>query len=126
MSTMSHPIKITSHTSDHLTSIDAKFCDDFLSRLRGFTFRKNLAEKEGLVLAEKRDSKIETAIHMLFVWTDLAVFWVNSSLTVVDKTLAKSWRPYYGSKAPARYVIELHPSKIDTFQIGDKIEFSNE
>jgi uncharacterized membrane protein (UPF0127 family) len=123
---MSHPIKLINPSSPQRTVIKVKFCDDFLSRLRGFTFRKNLALDEGLVLAEKRDSRLDTSIHMLFVWTDLAVFWVDSTLTVVDKTLAKSWRPYYASRAPARYVIELHSSRLDDLQVGDRIEFSNE
>jgi uncharacterized protein len=123
---MSHPIKLINPSSPQRTVIKVKFCDDFLSRLRGFTFRKNLALDEGLVLAEKRDSRLDTSIHMLFVWTDLAVFWVDSTLTVVDKTLARSWRPYYASRAPARFVIELHSSRLDDLKVGDRIEFSNE
>ena len=78
---------------------------------------------EGLILVEKHDSRVDTSIHMLFVWTDLAVFWVNSSFAVVDKILAKSWRPFYASKEPSRYVIELHPSRLEDFQIGDTVEF---
>lgn len=100
-----------------------KYCDGFFSRLKGFTFRRDLRIDEGLVLAEKRDSKLETTIHMLFVWTDLAVFWVNSKMVVVDKTLAKSWHPYYASHSPAQYVVELNPLQMDIFQIGDKLDF---
>jgi uncharacterized membrane protein (UPF0127 family) len=123
---MSHSINLSNRSNNQKNGIRVKFCDDFLTRLRGFTFRKNLALDEGLVLAEKRDSRIDTSIHMLFVWTDLAVFWVDSSLVVVDKALAKSWHPYYASKKPSRYVIEMHPSQIDFLQVGDRIEFSNE
>jgi len=123
---MSHPIKLINQSNAQKGGIKVKFCDDFLSRLRGFTFRKNLAFDEGLILAEKRDGRIDTSIHMLFVWTDLAIFWVDSSLIVVDKTLAKSWHPYYASQAPSRYVLELHPSQLDFLQVGDRIEFSNE
>jgi uncharacterized membrane protein (UPF0127 family) len=122
---MAHPLKLINQSSAQKSSIKVKYCDDFLSRLRGFTFRKSLAVDEGLVLAEKRDSRIDTSIHMLFVWTDLAVFWADSSLVVVDKAIAKSWHPYYSSTAPARYVIELHPSQMDFLQVGDRIEFSN-
>lgn len=121
---MAHPIKIINQNNKETAVINGRFCDDFLSRLRGFTFRKNLSSDEGLVLAEKRDSKLDTSIHMLFVWTDLAVFWVDSSMTVVDKVLARSWRPYYASKIPCRYVIEIHPSRLGDFQIGDKVDFT--
>ena len=103
-----------------------KFCDDFISRLRGFTFRKVIHPDEGLILAEKRDSRMDTSIHMLFVWTDLAVFWVDSTMTVVDKTLAASWRPYYAPRVPAKFVIELAPSNLDFLQVGDNVDFNDD
>jgi uncharacterized membrane protein (UPF0127 family) len=119
-------IRISNLSRSTSTPLTVKFCDDFFSRLKGFTFRREIPRGEGLVLAEKRDSKLDTSIHMLFVWTDLAVFWVDSKMVVVDKTLAKSWRPYYASRAPARYVIELSPSQLDAFEIGDKLDFIND
>jgi uncharacterized membrane protein (UPF0127 family) len=63
---------------------------------------------------------------MFFVWTDLAVFWVNSKMVVVDKKLAKSWHLYYSSQTPAQYVLELNPRRMDVFQIGDKLDFVND
>lgn len=120
---MSKQIKIVNLTRSERVLVDVKFCDDFFSRLKGFTFRKELRDDEGLVLAEKRDSKLDTSIHMLFVWTDLAVFWVNSKMVVVDKKLAKSWHPYYASHSPAQYVVELNPRQMDVFQIDDKLDF---
>jgi hypothetical protein len=63
---------------------------------------------------------------MLFVWTDLAVFWVDSKMFVVDKILAKSWRPYYGSHVPAQFAIELNPLQMDVFHVGDKLDFIND
>ena len=103
-----------------------KFCDSFLSRLRGFTFRKNIRNDEGLILVEKKDSRLDTSIHMFFVWSDLAVFWINASHVVVDKVIAKSWHPYYASKQPARFVVELHPTQIEAFQVGDKLDFRDD
>ncbi len=52
---------------------------------------------------------------------DLAVFWINSELQVVDKVLAKSWRPAYVPCRPARYVLELHPDHLLDYEIGDKV-----
>jgi len=123
---MAQSISIINKTQNTPAPFRLKYCDDFLNRLRGFTFRNAIGLQEGLVLVEKRDSKLDTTIHMLFVWTDLAVFWVDSSMVVVDKVFAKSWRPYYASKFPARYVIELNPSHLSVFQIGDKLEFVND
>jgi len=103
----------------------AHYCDGFFSKLRGFTFRTELAPGEGLVLVEKRDSRAETAIHMLFVWTNLAVAWIDSSNTVVDTVLAKSWRLFYAPARPARYVLEFHPSRLADFKPGQKVEFKD-
>jgi len=100
-----------------------KYCDTFLSQLRGFTFRPHLGLDEGLVLVGKQDSRIDSAIHMLFVSFDLGVIWINSQMKVVDKKIAKSWKPAYFSKIPAKYVLEVHPARMEDFQIGDTIEF---
>jgi uncharacterized membrane protein (UPF0127 family) len=100
-----------------------KYCDTFLTQLRGLTFRPALARDEGLLLAGTRDSRLESSIHMLFVPFDLCVVWINSAMQVVDKVLAKSWRPAYFSKQPARYVLEVHPERWGEFEPGDRLEF---
>lgn len=102
-----------------------KYCDSFLTQLRGFTLRPSLARDEGLVLVGSRDSRLESSIHMLFVSFDLAVIWINSQMQIVDRVLAKSWRPAYFSKQPAKYVLEVHPARWDEFQIGDTVLFKN-
>ena len=102
-----------------------KFCDTFLTQLRGFTFRSQLAPQEGLLLVGKRDSRLDSSIHMLFVAFDLAVFWINSEMKVVDKVIAKSWRPAYFSKADAQYVLEIHPDRWGNYELGDTVEFKD-
>jgi len=102
-----------------------KYCDTFLTQLRGLTFRARLARDEGLILVGKRDSRLDSSIHMLFVPFDLAVIWINSAMQVVDKVLAKSWRPAYFSKQPAKYVLEIHPKRWGDFEIGDGVEFKD-
>src|SRR5690349_8217640 len=105
--------------------LHVKYCDTFLTQLRGFTFRSLLEPEEGLLLVGKRDSRLDSSIHMLFVYFDLSVIWVNSAMQVVDKVLAKSWRPAYFSRQPARYVLEIHPRRWDDFEIGDGVEFKD-
>lgn len=102
-----------------------KYCDTFFTLLRGLTFRSRLERNEGLILAGTRDSRIDSAIHMLFVPFDLSVIWINSGMQVVDKVLAKSWRPAYFSKQSAQYVLEIHPERWGDFEIGDKVEFKD-
>ena len=101
------------------------YCDSFSCRLRGLMFRKRLELNEGLLLVEKRDSRLDTSIHMFFVPFDLAVFWINSEMKVVDKIIAKSWHPAYFPKADARYTLEIHPQFFGDYEIGDQVEFKN-
>lgn len=107
------------------TPLQALYCDSFLCRLRGLMFRSRLAPGQGLLLVEGRDSRLDTAIHMLFVFMDLAVIWINSEKVVVDTVLARAWRPAYAPRQPARYILEIHPDRLNEFKIGDKIEFQN-
>lgn len=101
------------------------YCDSFACRLRGLMFRPRLSPDEGLLLVEKRDSRLDTSIHMFFVPFDLAVFWIDSGMTVVDKVIAKSWKPAYFPKADAKFTLEVHPARWADYEIGDKVEFKN-
>ncbi len=105
--------------------LQVKYCDTFLTQLRGFTFRSDLARDDGLVLVGKRDSRVDSSIHMFFVSFDLAVIWINSDMQVVDKVLARSWKPAYFSKQPAKYVLEVHLDRWDEFQVGDRVQFKD-
>ena len=102
-----------------------KYCDTFLTQLRGLTFRPRLALDEGLLLVGTRDSCLDSSIHMLFVSFDLTVIWINSEMQVIDKVIAKSWRPAYFSKQPARYVLEIHPERWGEYEIGDTVQFKD-
>ena len=102
-----------------------KYCDTFFTQLRGLTFRSRLEPDEGLLLVGTRESRLDSSIHMLFVSFDLSVIWINSNMQVVDKVLARSWRPAYFSKQTARYVLEIHPKRWGDFEIGDGVEFND-
>ncbi len=101
----------------------AKWCDSFSSKLRGFTFRRTLEPQEGLVLVEAKDNRVNTAIHMLFVFFDLGVIWVNDAGEVVGTVVAQPWRLSYMPPAPARYVIEGQPELAQRVKVGDHIQF---
>ena len=118
-------IRIENKDQSLPASLHAIYCDSFLCRLRGLMFRSNLAPDEGLLLVEGRDSRIDTSIHMLFVFMDLAVIWINSENIVVDTILARSWRPAYLPRQAAKYILEIHPARLDEFKIGDHVEFQN-
>ena len=88
-------------------------------------FRRQLSPDEGLLLVIDRDARIDSSIHMLFVPFDLAVFWINSKMEVVDKVMARSWRPAYFPARAARYILEIHRSRYNDFEVGHKVEFQN-
>lgn len=102
-----------------------QYGDSFLTKLRGLMFRPRLDPDFGLLLVEKQNSRLNTSIHMLFVSFDLAVFWIDESMHVVDKVLAKSWKPAYFPKADAMYTLEIHPHRFTNYEIGDKVEFKD-
>lgn len=102
-----------------------KYCESFLCRLRGLTFRTPISRDEGLLLVFGRDSRVDSSIHMLGVSFDIAVFWINSESRIVDKIVAGAWKPAFFPKEPARYVLEVHAGRIDDFEIGHLVEFQN-
>ena len=105
--------------------LSVDYCESFFCRLRGLTFRNRIAMDEGLLLVQRQESRLDAAIHMLAVFTDLAVFWINADRTVVDAVQAKAWHLAYFPKRPAKYVLEIHPNRITDFEIGDRIIFIN-
>ena len=114
------------HVESNQTLIpSAKWCDSYLSKLRGMTFRRSLAEDGGLVLVGKTDDRVNSGITMLFTFIDLGVIWVNEAGEIVGTLVARPWRLSYLSPQPARYVIEGHPSILDQVNLGDHIEFKD-
>jgi uncharacterized membrane protein (UPF0127 family) len=103
----------------------ARWCASFLCRLRGLMFRSGLRAGEALILVEPRESRSATAIHMFFVPFAIAAIWINTSGRVVDKVLARPWRPVYAPRAPARYTLETHPAFLDRVAIGDELVFED-
>jgi len=63
---------------------------------------------------------------MLFMRFNIGVIWLSKDFSVVDKKLAKKWHPAYFSRFPAQHVIELHPTQLENFSIGDKLIYPYE
>jgi len=108
-------------TRRHLARVGV--CKSFGCRLRGLMFRRRLSDRDGLLLVGNRDSRLDAAIHMLFVPFDLAVFWISTQMEIVDKVLAKGWRPFYIPTRPARFILEVHPDLLAEYETGEEVEF---
>lgn len=71
----------------------------------------------------KHEGKAHTTIHMLFMNFSIAVIWLDKNGRVVDKKLAKPWRPAYAPAMPAQYYLEANPAMLDRVQVGDLLRF---
>ena len=116
-------VKIHNLSQPKSQSLVAGYCDSFLCRLRGLTFRRSLPDNWGLLLVQSRDSRLDSSIHMLAMWIDLAIVWITEAGEVVDVRLARRWRLAYFPRRPARYILEMAVPHIDDFHIGDKVRF---
>ncbi len=114
---------ILNQTHPLLQPIQVKYCRSFFERLQGLMFHTPIASDDGALLDDRSESKVDAAIHMFFVSFDLGIVWLDSRFRVVDTCVAKSWRPFYMPAKPARYVLEIHPSRIQEFSIGDTVQF---
>ena len=100
-----------------------KWCENYWCKFKGLMLRRNLPEDEGLLFVYGRESRVDTTIHMLFMRFPIATVWLDKNGVVVDKVLAKPWRPAYAPAQPAQYFIEACPSLLDRVMIGDRLNF---
>jgi uncharacterized membrane protein (UPF0127 family) len=107
------------------TIIRARWCESYLCRLRGLTFRRSLPPGEGLLLVDARESISGTSIHMWGVFFPIGVIWLDSAKWVVDCKVAHPWR-IYTPASPARYVLEGPLAILEHVKVGDALEMVDE
>lgn len=100
-----------------------KWCQSFWCHFKGLQFVRHLDDDEGLLFVTGGESIVTTTIHMFFMFMEIAVVWLDSSGRVVDKKLAKPWRPAYAPSKPAQYYIEAPVSLLERVEIGDVLNF---
>lgn len=100
-----------------------RLCEGFWCHLKGLQFSSPLPPDEGLLFVTKREGRSHTSIHMFFVFFSIAVIWLDASGRVVDKKLAKPWRPAYTPAVPAQYFLEASPALLERVQVGDVLRF---
>jgi len=120
-----HQVQIQNQTHPLDQPLMADWGVSFLQRLAGLMFRKALPPTQGLLLVQPVETRLDASIHMFFVATNLAVIWIDNQGKVVDTRLATRWHPYYAPSRPARFVLEIHPSRLDDFCCGDQVSFNH-
>ena len=116
-------VEARNETQDKRLLARVRRCTSFPCRLRGLTFRRPLADDEGLLLVGQREGRVEAAIHMFFVFFPIAAVWLDGEGHVVDAQLAQPFRPLYVPRAPARDVLEGPPALLKRVRMGDRIRF---
>ncbi len=114
---------IRNETHGTVVLAHAEWTARFWGHFKGLMLRRRLADDDGLLFAYGRESKLDTAIHMLFMLFPIATIWLDKNGVVVDKVLAKPWRLSYIPRQPAQYFIEARPLILDRVEIGDKLTF---
>ena len=102
----------------------ARWCVSFWCHFRGLQFVFNLPDQQGLLFVNDGESRAGAAIHMFFMFMSIGVIWLDQQGKVVDKKLAKPWRPMYSPQAPAMYYIEARPSILERVNVGDQLDFN--
>jgi uncharacterized membrane protein (UPF0127 family) len=115
--------RIWNSTRETWLPVRSRRCDSFLCRLRGLTFRRRLSPGEALLLVGEKEGRVETGIHMFFVFFPIAAVWLDGEGRVVDSVLARPFRPIYLPAGPAKDVLEGPPSLLEYISKGDQLRF---
>jgi uncharacterized membrane protein (UPF0127 family) len=99
------------------------WCASHWCKFKGLMLRKQISPNEGLLFVYDKEGTVETSIHMLFMRFAISVIWLDAQGVVVDKKLAKPWRPVYVPQKPAQYFIEASPALLERVMIGDRLTF---
>lgn len=109
------------HADGTSLPLEVRRCDTLWCRFRGLMFRRQLAPREALLFVESGESRVATTIHMFFVFFPIGVVWLARDGTVVDKRLAKPFRPYYAPCRPAQYYLEGAPDLLQMVELQERL-----
>lgn len=109
--------------TDEVVLPRVRWCASYWCHLRGLQFRRGLPQDEGLLFVTRGESVVNTSIHMLNMFFSIGVVWLDAQGAVVDKKLAKPWRPAYAPAKPAQYYLEANVDVLGRVQVGDVLQF---
>lgn len=118
-------VHIINHSRRLKKPLTADYCESFFCKLRGLALRRKLVAGHGLMLVYGSESRLNTGIHMLGMFFDLTIVWLDRNAKVVDVRRARRWRSFLFPRKPACYVIECGVSRYEDFRIGDKLAFED-
>lgn len=101
----------------------AEYCESFFCKLAGLSWRRSLAPDRALILVQSRETRVDSAIHMIGMFFDLAIVWLDNDLRVFEVRHARKWLSLFMPRKPARYVVECGLSHLAEFAVGDRLAF---
>lgn len=108
-----------------IDKLEAWYFENFFSRLKGLMFKNKISVNQAGLFINKNENIVDSAIHMLFMNFDIAVFWLDKTNTIVDKRIAKKWGLIYYPDVKSHKILETHPEIFETLQIGEEITIEN-
>ncbi|MBN1248556.1 MAG: DUF192 domain-containing protein, partial [Anaerolineae bacterium] len=79
----------------------------------------SIGPHEALLFVEASESRLGSAIHMLFVFFPIGVVWLDGTGVVVDTRVARPFRPFYAPRQAARYFLEGPPALVTWVDVGE-------
>lgn len=90
---------------------------------QGLMYRRAIGRNAGMLFPY--DAPVNLNIWMKNTLIPLAVIWLDEQARVIDKKILQPCRtpdcPSFGPGQLSMYVLELHPSELDRFSIGDQL-----
>ncbi|HNV01283.1 MAG TPA: DUF192 domain-containing protein [archaeon] len=94
-----------------------------LERMKGLMFEDEKKFNYALVFTSPNEGKLESSLHMMFVFFPIAAIFLDANKIVVDKTTLTPFTVNYTPKKAAKYVIELPVKEAKVIKIKDKVSW---
>ncbi|MCR4336028.1 MAG: DUF192 domain-containing protein [archaeon] len=101
-----------------------KIANTPFSRFKGLMFEKKENFTYGLIFELEKEGKINSSVHMLFVFFPIDIVYLNSQKIVVDKATLNSWILNYTPKKASKYFVELPKGIGDKIKLGEKLQWT--
>ena len=100
-----------------------KTANTVFTRFKGLMFEKKENFDYGLIFELAKEGRINSSVHMLFVFFPIDIVFLNSQKIVVDKATLNPWKLNYTPKKSAKYFVELPNGIGNKIKSGEKLQW---
>ncbi len=102
---------------------NVRVADTSSTRARGLMFKAENNFDYALVFEWKKLGRATRSLHMLFVFFEIGVLFLDEKKRVVEKAVLKPWRLNYTPRHACQTIIVLPKELISKVKIGDKLQW---